>query len=207
MKYDSIIFDLDGTLWDAVDSILLSWNMALRKHPEITKSITKSQLQSCMGLKMDEIAKRLFPDESQEKQMELMWECSNIELDYLAEHGGAIYEGVKDTVITLSKKYKLFICSNCQKGYIECFLKYSKLGQYFSDTECWGNTGLSKGENNILLIKRNHLSSPLYVGDTNGDKQSADDAGIPFFYAAYGFGRVEEYSEILSEPLDLLRFL
>lgn len=207
MKYDSIIFDLDGTLWNAVDNILISWNMALKKHPEIDKSISKAELELCMGLKMDEIAERLFPLDSYEKRMELMWECSKTELEFLAENGGCIFEGAKEAIAALSEKYRLFICSNCQKGYIECFLKYYSLEKYFTDFECWGRTGLSKGENNRLLIKRNRLLSPVYIGDTKGDRQSALEANIPFFYASYGFGDVREYDEILFSPTDLLKLL
>ena len=64
--------------------------------------------------------------------------------------------------------------------------------KYFEDTECWGRTRLSKGESNKILIARNHLKNPIYVGDTAGDYQSAIDARIPFIYAAYGFGEVRD---------------
>lgn len=40
-------------------------------------------------------------------------------------------------------------------------------------------------------MKRNKLKSPVYVGDTQGDFQAAQYAGIPFVYASYGFGEVE----------------
>ena len=56
--------------------------------------------------------------------------------------------------------YKLFIVSNCQDGYIECFFKAHKLDKYFTDYECPGRTGLSKGENNKLIIERNNLKNP-----------------------------------------------
>lgn len=46
-----------------------------------------------------------------------------------------------------------------------------------------GKNKTSKGESNRLLIERNKLKHPVYVGDTQGDAQSAIDAGIPFIYA------------------------
>lgn len=205
--FDSIIFDLDGTLWDAVDNILISWNEVLSGHSNISKKITKDELTACMGLGMYEIASRLFPFASTREQKELMDECSRYEIEYLAEHGANIFDGIEETVTELSKGYRLFICSNCQCGYIECFLKVSGLEKFFTDFECWGRTGLTKGENNKLLIKRNSLASPVYVGDTTGDERSARDAGIPFVFASYGFGSSVSPDHIINKPTELLSCL
>ena len=104
----------------------------------------------------------------------------------------------------LSKKYKLFIVSNCQDGYIQCFFKAHKLEKYFIDIECSGVTGLSKGENNKLIIERNHLKNPVYVGDTAGDRESAIVANIPFVYARYGFGNVDDYDYVIDNFEEIL---
>lgn len=197
-SYDSIIFDLDGTLWDAVDNILISWNKVLNSHKELDIVLTKNELTQCMGLKMDSIAKKLFPELSVREQMTLMEECSSYEIEYLSEYGAKLYDRVEETLKKLSQHCKLFICSNCQKGYIECFIKHFSFEKYFTDIECWGNTGLSKGENNKLLIKRNSLVSPVYVGDTQGDMLSAKEANIPFIYARYGFGQCTEYNYVID---------
>ena len=37
---EAIIFDVDGTLWDAKDEIVYSWNLALEGWPQITKRLT-----------------------------------------------------------------------------------------------------------------------------------------------------------------------
>lgn len=37
-KLDSIIFDLDGTLWDSTDELLLAWNKVLDKYDEIGRA-------------------------------------------------------------------------------------------------------------------------------------------------------------------------
>jgi phosphoglycolate phosphatase len=206
-KFDSIIFDLDGTLWDAVDNILISWNEVLKKHPEAKRILTVEELTACMGLKMDEIADKLFPYLTKAERLNILNECSDFELEYLAKNGAKLFDNIKDVIVELSSRYKLFICSNCQAGYIECFLKYFNLEQYFTDTECWGNTYLTKGENNRLLIERNHLTAPIYVGDTQGDLASSRFANIPFVFASYGFGSVDDYNYIISSPSDLLKIL
>lgn len=206
MNYDGIIFDLDGTLWDSTKPICDSWNEVLKKHPEISRRvITIEDLGDCMGLPMYDIAAKLFPEESKETQVKIMDELCSYENEYLAIHGGILYPELENVLGELKKKYKLFIVSNCQDGYIEAFLKAHHLEQYFTDTECWGRTRVSKGESNRILIERNHLENPIYVGDTAGDAKSASDAEIPFIYAEYGFGSVDQYDGKIDTFSDLLK--
>ncbi|MEK3699049.1 hypothetical protein NYE33_18925 [Paenibacillus sp. FSL R10-2199] len=47
-------------------------------------------------------------------------------------------------------------------------------------------------------MERNHLSSPVYVGDTEGDRRAAEITGIPFVYASYGFGEVSSYDYVID---------
>ncbi|MBO5256842.1 MAG: HAD family hydrolase, partial [Clostridia bacterium] len=100
--------------------------------------------------------------------------------------------------------YRLFIVSNCQAGYIEAFLQAHGLGDRFEDIECTGNTGLCKADNIRLIMKRNGLTSSVFVGDTISDGSAARTAGIPFIYAKYGFGelcgrgRTDDYDEAIE---------
>ena len=43
-----------------------------------------------------------------------------------------------------------------------------------------------------MIAERNHLKHPVYVGDTIGDYNACQEAGVPFVFAAYGFGEVPE---------------
>ncbi|MCD8021811.1 MAG: HAD-IA family hydrolase [Lachnospiraceae bacterium] len=98
------------------------------------------------------------------------------------------YPGVQATIRRLSGRVPVFIVSNCQAGYIELFLEKTGLGAYVKDFECYGNTGNNKDENIRLLVARNALKNPIYVGDTQGDSDAAETAGVPFGFAKYGFG-------------------
>lgn len=204
MSIDSIIFDLDGTLWNSIEGVCSAWKTVLSNYPDINKVITPKDMESCMGLTIDKIGKKLFPDLDDTWQMKLMKECCDTEQIYLGEHGGKLYPKLEDTLKKLYKKYKLFIVSNCQDGYIQCFFKAHKLEKYFIDIECSGVTGLSKGENNKLIIERNHLKNPVYVGDTAGDRESAIASNIPFVYARYGFGTVKDYDYVIDNFEEIL---
>ena len=208
--YDSIIFDLDGTLWNASQNICNSWNVVLKRHPEIKRdNFSLKELQNCFGLPMYDIAAKLFPQEEVNKRNSLMDELCLYENEYLEKNGGELYPQLEEVLLELGKKYSLFIVSNCQSGYIESFLKAHHLEKYFKDFECWGRTKLSKGESNKILIKRNNLKHPIYVGDTDGDAQSAIDAGIDFIFASYGFGEVkkERYKQKIEKFSDLKSLL
>ena len=205
MKYDGIIFDLDGTLWDSTEGICSTWNQVLSKYPQIKTEITLEKLYSCMGLLMEAIAERLFPQLDKKMQLKLLQECCELENSYLAKHGGILYPQLEVTIAKLAETHKLFIVSNCQDGYIQSFFAAHKLDKYFTDFESAGKTGLSKGENNKLVIERNQLKNAIYVGDTLGDAKSAIDANIPFIFARYGFGDVEKYDFVIDAFNEMLK--
>ena len=204
MKYDSLIFDLDGTLWDSSTGIVGAWARVFKNHPEIKRSpVTEEDLGDNFGLPLETIAANLFPDFTPEKRNALMDECCEHENEYLATYGGKLYEDEMEILEKLSQKLPLFIVSNCQSGYIESYLKGNKTERFFTDHECIGDTGLSKGENISLIIERNGLKRPVYIGDTTSDEEAANQAGIPFIHAAYGFGSARDPEHVIYSLRDL----
>ena len=202
---DSIIFDLDGTIWDPIDTVLEAWNRTIEEHDEAGQTMTREDFEGVMGLQVKEIEERLFPDVDEEVRSRMLKACLEREEALLGERGGRLYPDVEKVLETLSHSYKLFIVSNCQDGYIETFYDYHKLERFFEDFENPGRTGLSKGENIKLIVERNNLKAPVYVGDTDGDRKAAESAGIPFVYAKYGFGHVEKHDEVLETFGDLVK--
>ena len=204
MNIDSIIFDLDGTLWDSTEAVLKAWDMVFKNNEDIKNPITKEVLESCMGLQIHEIGTKLFPFLEEAQQIKILDLCCEEERKLLQKEGGMLYSGLESTLHTLSKSYSLFIVSNCQCGYIEAFLEYNKLGKYFKDFECAGNTKLVKGENIMSVMRRNNLVHSVYVGDTQGDRDAAKLANIPFIFASYGFGKVDGYDYVIKEISDVV---
>ncbi len=192
MNKKGILFDLDGTMWDSAESVAKSYNIALERMG-YDMTLTADDVKSVMGKTMYEIAHIFFDGLSKEKATEIMDYCTEVEGEYITEYGGTIYDGLEDTLKKLKADGWFIACvSNCQSGYIEAFLRYSELGEYFDDIECWGNTLKLKAYNIGLVAKRNGLSDVVYVGDTMGDYNSAMEAGAEFIHASYGFGEVPE---------------
>ena len=138
-------------------------------------------------------------------------EAANMLTVRTAEHGGRLYPKLRETLVELRRSYALIIVSNCQDGYIQDFLDFADMRGLFGDFESAGGTGLSKGENIKLVIERNSIDKAVYVGDTQGDLDSADFAGIPFIRAAYGFGQmnrpvpeIREFCELPEKAAEII---
>ena len=205
-NYDGVIFDLDGTLWDSVKSVVNIWNLALAS-VGIEPTMNYEELSKCMGLLIEQIFDRVIPQATEVQRAKIKENCLSTEQEYLAEHGGVLYDGVEETLAELKKKYRLFIVSNCQDGYIQAFFKAHGLKKYFDDYECAGRTGMPKGKNIRLLAERNGLENPVYVGDTISDYEATVEAEVPFVFAGYGFGEVESAEMKVDSFEEILEIL
>lgn len=193
MKYDSIILDVDGTIWDTTPIVAKAWNKAIDKLFPQVAPVTADILKGQFGKTMDVIGQNLFGCLEPEEQKTLLDQCCVEEQFALEQNEEDItYEGVVETIRALAANLPLFIVSNCQAGYIELVIKKLGIEDCITDFECFGNNGLTKDKNIKLVVERNKLKSPVYVGDTQGDLEACKLAGVPFIWAEYGFGKVCE---------------
>lgn len=197
----NIIFDLDGTLWDSRTTLIEAWNLVLDKHKLIEKPLVEDDLTKFMGLLLPDILPILFPTGTPEQFDEILKEIIEHECKTLSVKGGMIYEKVEHTLDELSQNHDLYIVSNCQDGYIQAFLKFSKFGHFFKDFESAGKTGKNKQENIRLVLERNQLNpeETIYVGDTQTDYNSSRTNGLNFVFCNYGFGELDENSKAFAE--------
>lgn len=202
----AVIFDMDGTLWDSVDEIVESWNKTC---PEM--HIRREQLIGLMGKTMDCFARELLPEYEMDQAMEIIHACERDENEYLSPVGATLYGDVRKVFERLrGMGYEIGIVSNCQAGYIEVFLEYYHLGDLVADIECYGNTQQQKDVNLKALIERNHYETYYYLGDTQGDYNACQKAGVPFLFAAYGFGTVDAQVpqvESLEQLPEVMKYL
>ena len=205
----NIIFDVDGTLWDSTEVVAQAWNRAITEVGGTKAVVNAAILKREFGKTMKVIADNLFPDADEETKTLLMKKCCEYEHEALEKNEeNLLYPAVAETMMALAKQHRVFIVSNCQSGYIELFMKKAGVEAYIEDWECFGDTGKGKGENIRLLMERNKLAEAVYVGDTQGDYEATQLARIPFIFAQYGFGSVENPAqaiECFEELLPLFR--
>lgn len=204
---DGIIFDIDGTIWNTTGVVERAWNQALDECGLSYAHVTAKQLQGLFGLPMMDIIDAILPGETLEKKLEFKPLCYKYEDEYISRESGELYEGMVETIKELSKKYPLFVVSNCQGGYIELMLEKTGMKPYFKDFTCPAYTDKLKADNIKIICERNGIKKPLYIGDTQMDANACKEAGVPICFAEYGFGTVENPDYSISKIAELLELV
>ncbi len=206
MQYESLIFDIDGTLWDSRALVAEGYNAQLRKEGRDHLCVDAERLKTLFGKVMTEIADALFESLPQEDRYPLLERCMENENRHLAESPCHIgYPGVKETLTELAKKHRLFIVSNSQCGYPELCIRKLGLEDLIQGHLCFGDTGTSKGQTILRLMREHNISSCAYIGDTQGDLDACREADVPFIFASFGFGDPDGYEAKIDTFADLLK--
>ena len=208
MRYESLILDIDGTLWDSRALVAEGYNIQLRAEGLDHLCTDAETLKTLFGKVMTEIADNLFPDFPPEVRYPLMERCMETENKFLEEDPCDIgYEGIREVLEELKKKYRLFIVSNSQCGYPDLCIEKLGLGDLIEGHLCFGDTGTTKGQTILTLMRKYGISSAAYIGDTQGDLEATEEAGIDFIWAAYGFGAPAHWVAKADSPQALLEIL
>ena len=201
---DSIIFDVYGTLWDSTEIVAEAWSNYLTNTEHMDTDVSSRRLMGLFGQLLPDISKALFPELPESEQLRIIDGCCQAEHEALLRKCAPLYPQLEETLDTLSHRFPLFIVSNCQAGYIEVFLKATGFGHYFKGHLCPGDTGMAKADNIMKIRDDFNLKDPVYVGDTLGDFNACRKARVPFIFAEYGFGAVEDPDYRISAPADLM---
>ena len=205
MNCESLIFDIDGTLWDSRQLVAEGYNIQLEREGLQHLFVNADILKPLFGKTMTEIADVLLASIDITERYDLMERCMATENEYLFQNPCQIgYPGVKETLQELSKKYRLFIVSNSQCGYPELCIEKLGLGEFIEGHMCFGDTGTSKGQTILTLMKKHKIASAIYIGDTQGDREACLEAGMPFIFCTYGLGQAESWDAKIDRIDDLL---
>ncbi len=208
MNYESLIFDIDGTLWDSRALVAEGYNIQLRSEGLAHLCVTAEDFLPLFGKVMTEIADVIFATIPAPERYALMERCMDTENRYLHDDPCRIgYPGVRETMEALSKDHRLFIVSNSQQGYPELCIRKLGLEGLVAGHKCFGDTGTEKALTIRALMDEHHIESAVYIGDTQGDLEAAQGAGIDFIFAAYGFGEPVRYDAKIHRFEDLMEVL
>lgn len=188
-SFDSIIFDLDGTLWDSRQPVANARNNVVARLGLNLPEFTAADVQRTMGLPMDKVYQIAFPTVAPDDFMRVRQHLDAEIAHVVLNEGATLFPLVEATLAELHQRTALYLVSNCSTRYLATYFQWSGHQKYFRDSVCYGDNQLPKSENIRLIQSRNKLQNPVYIGDTSGDHQASLSAGVGYIHVNYGFGQ------------------
>ena len=216
VKYEAVIFDLDGTLLDTLEDLSDSMNAVLRQlnyptHPT-------AEYRYFVGDGMMELARRVLPTDRRDDvtvllSKQLMTEEYNRRWNVKTKP----YLGIAEMLDALTMAaVPMAIFSNKPDSFTQMMVPVL-LPRWKFHLILGARPGVpvKPDPQGAIEIAETLEISPeriLYVGDTNTDMCTATAAGMHAVGVTWGFREVEELLEngaqsILDNPLDLLKLL
>lgn len=194
MKYKLAIFDMDGTILNTIDDLADCMNYSLRRQglPERTlKEVT-----SFVGNGIRKLVERAVPEGTGE---EVMDETHRIFLEYYKDHSALKtrpYDGINETIAKLrSLGVKTAVVSNKADFAVQdlCEDYFKDLFDFaLGDKEGMARKPHPDGVNLVLETLGVKREDAVYIGDSEVDLQTANNAGLDVIMVGWGF-REEDY--------------
>jgi len=182
-----IFFDLDGTIWDASATTAAAWSDVLGRRG-IKHVITDNDIRSVAGRPYLECLRRIVPAVLEHDDFpEILDELAVAEQKYMREMGGDLFPDAIESIGRLANNNQLYLVSNCNGWYLDAFFATSNLNNYFQDSICFTSMNQDKTANIRYLMDKHKIESGFFIGDTMGDKISAEVNGLKFGHAKFGF--------------------
>lgn len=207
MKYDFLIFDLDGTISDPKKGIVRSMNAALKCHGFAERG--EEELSTFIGPPLDAAFAALVSTTDRALIGSLVSKFRERYSD-VGYSENVLYPGVAEALEQLSSipDIQLGICTSKRVDFAERILELFSLRQYFSFVN-GGDVGIEKWQQLELLLEQgiiNHHS--LMIGDRYVDLAAAHKNNLHSVGVLWGYGSYSELIQhkpmhILSNPLEL----
>lgn len=187
-SYKAVIFDMDGTVLDTLDELTHSLNHIFAMHQ--LPSLTPQEVRRCLGYGYIGLIQRAAPELPPADQHVLADEFKRY---YGAHcHGNTHpYEGVADMLSALRQGgYKTAIVSN--KGQEAVSLLHNEFFRHLVDFSLGESPQYRKKPAPDMIKRALSLldcrpEQAVYVGDSEVDKQTADNAGLTSVLVTWGF--------------------
>lgn len=214
MNYDTVIFDLDGTLLNTLEDLADSVNEALEKANMPQRSLEEIRCFVGNGVKM--LVKRAVETGTDEESYEKV--LSSFKEAYMRRSRNKTkpYDGIKELIDTLIERgVKIAIVSNKLDEAVKELNEYYFGGAFLSavgDREGVPNKPNPDLVNIALGELKSKRESCLYVGDSDVDIETAKNSAIDCVSVSWGFKTKDELlsfgaKNIADKPSDILKFM
>lgn len=192
--YQTILFDLDGTLTDSKAGITKSVQYALAHHDIHVEDL--GELEHFIGPPLQHSFKEhyQFDDEAVALALSKFHE-------YFEAHGmfdNAVYPGIPELLTRLQNDGRTLVVATAKPlPFAKQILEYFHLSQFFDHVEGPPLEGALLHKADIVRLALERLPNPLksatvMVGDRKHDIAGARECGIDSIAVLYGYGSKEE---------------
>ena len=194
MKYNTVIFDLDGTLLNTLDDLADSVNFALEKNGFNARTV--DEVRTFIGNGVKVLIRRAVPCGVSEEQYLSVYNDFVRHYETNSRNKTAPYPGVKELLTKLKDKgYKLAIVSNK----IDFAVKDLR-DEFFAglievavgDSEDTDNKPAPDMVFKALDELEEKADKAIYVGDTDVDIETAKNAGMECISVSWGYRSCDE---------------
>ncbi len=213
-KYDTVIFDLDGTLLNTLEDLKDGVNYVMRQncYPERTLE----EVRHFVGNGIRKLMERAVPENVKGETFERVFEEFRSFYTAHCQEKTCAYEGIVSLLQELKKQgIALAIVSNKNHAAV-CELNEIYFKEYIQVAIGQRDGIRKKPAPDTVLQALKELGkekeTALYVGDSEVDYQTAWNTGMDCVLVTWGFRTVEELSEFkpyafISKPEELLRVI
>ena len=214
MKYDLIIFDMDGTILNTLEDLKNSLNYVLQQAGYQTRTL--EEVRTFVGNGIRKTIERALPSDIEEEKVD---ELFSLFMDYYAIHNTdntKPYNGVIELLKELKHLgYKTAVVSNKQDSAVKSLCKKFFTGLF--DVEIGEMENIAKKPepdevNEVLKILNIDRTKSIYIGDSEVDIQTAQNSKMKSIIVDWGFRDRKFLYEhgakvIVSNPSEILNII
>lgn len=196
----SVIFDMDGTLFQTDMILELSLDDAFEKLRSLnlwSGATPVEQYREIMGVPLSTVWKVLLPKHS----MDVRQQTDAYFLERLIENirlgKGELYPNVKEAFEYLTvNDYSIYIASNGLTAYLQAIVDYYRLDCWITETFSIQQIDtLDKGDLVRTIIEKYGIKNGAVVGDRLSDIKAAKDNGLLAIGCNFDFAQEEELAQ------------
>lgn len=210
MKFETILFDLDGTLLNTLTDLTLSVNHVLKDHGYPLR--TEKEVRSFLGNGAKHLIRSSLPEGTAEETVE---ECLTEYLTYYDLHATdntAPYEGISELIGALHKRgVKIAVLSNKGDRQVKPLVQkyFPEISLALGEREGLRRKPFPDGVEYALKELNASPETAALMGDSEVDGRTAKNAGVAFLAAGWGFRDEDVLMQydpavFLEYPSDLL---
>ena len=196
----TVIFDLDGTILDTLQDLKNAVNHGLNFYNLPEKDL--EFVRKAIGNGTTVLIKRCTPSSlNDDERLKVFNVFKTYYLEHYADYTKP-YPGIKELLEKLHDKVRLAVVSNKDNDLTNKIIR-KEFGNLFNIVQGSYLDHPKKPDPYLInkIIKENSINKEgcLYIGDTNVDKESATNAGLPYLLVNYGYRTKEELEKMCPE--------